>query len=164
VIQDPLTGLNNRRYLAQKLRQALDAASGQLRRLSLLAVDLDGFKVLNDERGHDAGDRALIETGESIKQYLRDSDALARVGGDEVMVVLPGATAQQAQAIARRLLQTLPLALGEKLSVSLTCSIGIATIDGQDKTGEVEFIRLADQALLAAKRRGKSRAVHASEV
>jgi diguanylate cyclase (GGDEF)-like protein len=164
VIKDPLTGLNNRRYLAQKLRLELDAECGELRRLSLLVVDLDGFKALNDERGHDEGDRALIEAGESIKRCLRDTDTLARVGGDEFVVVLPGASAEQAQAIARRVLQALPQALGEKLSAPLTCSIGIATIDGQDRIGEIELFRLADQALLVAKRSGKNRAVHASEM
>lgn len=164
VITDPLTGLSNRRYLTQKIRQELDPGSSPNQPLSLLVLDLDGFKSINDERGHDEGDRALIQAAASIKRCLRDTDTLARFGGDEFVAVLPGATAEQAKAIARRVLECLPPDLRAALSTTLTCSIGIATIDRDGTTGDAELFRLADQALLAAKRGGKNRAVHAGEL
>jgi diguanylate cyclase (GGDEF)-like protein len=164
-VTDPLTGLNNRRYLTQKIRQELDDEHGARFPLSLLVLDLDGFKLLNDERGHDEGDRALIEAAESIKQCLRDSDTLARFGGDEFVAVLPGTTAEQAHSVAQRVLESLPPALRAKMSAALTCSIGIATLDWSGTTtGDTDLFRLADQALLAAKRGGKNRVVHAREM
>jgi diguanylate cyclase (GGDEF)-like protein len=164
VVTDPLTGLSNRRHLTERIRHELDAKRRSSQPLSLLVLDLDGFKALNDEHGHDEGDRALVEAGESIKRCLRDSDTLARFGGDEFVAVLPGATAEQAQVVASRVLKSLPPALREAMSVSLTCSIGIATIDGHSVTRDTELFRLADQALLVAKRNGKNRVVHASEL
>ncbi len=162
VVTDPLTGLSNRRHLAQRIRCELD---GELRRrpLSLLVLDLDGFKALNDEQGHDAGDRALIAAASSIKHCLRDTDTLARFGGDEFVAVLPGATAEQARCIAQRVLENLPPDVLQNVSASLTCSIGIATVEDQIAVSEMELFRLADQALLAAKRGGKNRVVHARD-
>ncbi len=164
VVTDPLTGLNNRRFFTQKIRQELDVERGASLPLSLLVLDLDGFKMLNDERGHDTGDKALIEAADSIKHCLRESDTLARFGGDEFVAVLPRTTAEQAGAIAARVLNRLPRTLQERMAAPLTCSIGMATIEKSETTGDVELFRLADQALLAAKRAGKNRAVHAREI
>ena len=164
VITDPLTGLNNRRYLFEKIRQALDTESCTNLPLSLLVVDLDGFKLLNDEHGHDHGDRALIEAANLFKQCLRDTDTLARFGGDEFVALLPATSAHKARVVAQRVLQTLPLRLLETTNTELTCSIGIATTEHREQTGHASFFRQADQALLAAKRRGKNRAVHSSDL
>ncbi len=164
VITDPLTGLSNRRFLTQTLRQELDPECSHRQPLSLLVLDLDGFKSINDEFGHDEGDRALIQAADSIKRCLRDTDTLARFGGDEFVAVLPGASAEQAKAIAGRVLERLPPDLRAAFSTALTCSIGIATIERDGKTGDAELFRRADQALLAAKRAGKNRAVHAREL
>jgi diguanylate cyclase (GGDEF)-like protein len=164
VITDPLTGLNNRRSLTETIRRQLDPETRTNFPLSLLVLDLDGFKSLNDEHGHDEGDRALIQAADAIKRCLRDSDTLARFGGDEFVAVLPGTTAEQARAIARRVLQSLPTALREKVHKALTCSIGIATTERSGSTGDTELFRLADQALLRAKREGKNRVVHAHEM
>lgn len=163
VVTDPLTGLNNRRYLTQMIRRELDVERGARFPLSLLVLDLDGFKSLNDERGHDAGDRALVEAGAAIKRCLRESDTLARFGGDEFVAVLPGTTAEQAHAIAERVLHSLPPALRSAMSATLTCSIGVATLDRYARANDTELFRLADQALLAAKRGGKNRVVHAHQ-
>ncbi len=164
VVTDPLTGLNNRRYLTQKIRQELDATRGARLPLSLLVLDLDGFKSINDQCGHDHGDRALVEAASAIKQCLRETDTLARFGGDEFVAVLPGTTGEQAQAIARRVLESMPSALRDAIAAALTCSIGIATIERLGAAGATELFRSADQALLAAKRGGKNRAVHAREL
>lgn len=164
VVTDPLTGVCNRRYLTQKIRQELEAERDTGRPLSLLVLDLDGFKSLNDQRGHDEGDRALVRAADAIKRCLRESDTLARFGGDEFVVVLPGTTADQAHAIARRVLESMPKALREQVAMALTCSIGIATVDTATRTGDTELFRQADQALLVAKRSGKNRVVHASDM
>lgn len=163
-VTDPLTGLNNRRRLAEKIREALAPGSHAKEPLSLLVLDLDGFKSLNDERGHDEGDRALIEAAESIKRCLRESDTLARFGGDEFVAVLPNTTRAQAKVVAERVLSSLPAALNSAISTPLTCSIGVATAEDLTATSEAELFRGADQALLAAKRDGKNRVVHESEV
>jgi diguanylate cyclase (GGDEF)-like protein len=163
VVTDPLTGLKNRRYFTQQLRLQLDAEPGHGLPLSLLVLDLDGFKQVNDERGHDVGDLALIEAGRVILSCLERAHTLARFGGDEFVAVLPSTTAEQAQATAERVLGRLPLALAERVASPLTCSIGIATIERSDSTGEADLFRLADQALLAAKRAGKNRVVHARD-
>jgi sigma-B regulation protein RsbU (phosphoserine phosphatase) len=164
VVMDPLTGVNNRRYLTDKLRQELVVDAGAARPLSLLVLDLDGFKSVNDERGHDEGDRALVEAAAVFKQCLRESDTLARFGGDEFVAILPGTNADNARAVAQRVLRRLPRRLLQKTTAKLTCSIGIATSDAGTKGTQDELFRLADQALLEAKRRGKNRAVHASEL
>ncbi len=164
VVTDPLTGLNNRRYLSQKIRQELDPERGGRLPLSLLVLDLDGFKSLNDEQGHDQGDRALIQAANTIKRCLRETDTLARFGGDEFVAVLPGTSSDQARAVARRVIESLPHAIRDTVEATLTCSIGIATIDRLGATGEAELFRSADQALLAAKRGGKNRAIHAQEL
>jgi diguanylate cyclase (GGDEF)-like protein len=163
VVTDPLTGLSNRRRLTERIGEELEARPTRLP-LSLMVLDLDGFKALNDVRGHDEGDRALIETAKSIKRCLRETDTLARFGGDEFVAVLPLATAQQARAVAQRVLMNLPQDLLQNVSVSLTCSIGITTIEQRDLANGAELFRLADQALLAAKRCGKKRAVHSSDI
>ncbi len=163
-VTDPLTGVNNRRYLTEKIRHELEKRSGASLPLSLLVLDLDGFKMLNDERGHDEGDRALIEAAELFRQCLRDTDTLARFGGDEFVAVLPGANAEQAVSVAMRVLRSLPPGLLARTTARLTCSIGVATSDTDGATSQVELFRLADQALLAAKRAGKNRVVHARDL
>lgn len=164
VVTDPLTGVNNRRYLTEKIRLELEERNGSHLPLSLLVLDLDGFKLLNDERGHDQGDRALIEAAELFRTCLRDTDTLARFGGDEFVAVLPGTNAEQAEVVAQRVLRSLPVRLLEKTTSRLTCSIGIATSELVGVTSQAELFRQADQALLAAKRSGKNRVVHAREL
>jgi diguanylate cyclase (GGDEF)-like protein len=138
---DPLTGLANRRGL----RKALLDGGAQV----LVGIDLDGFKTVNDMRGHDVGDAVLVEVGERLRRNLLDGDVAARLGGDEFAVLMRG-TADEAMLTAHRLLAV----LGEPYevnggSVFLSASIGVAD------TGEL--IRDADLALRYAKQRGKNR-------
>nr|WP_296067563.1 bifunctional diguanylate cyclase/phosphodiesterase [uncultured Actinoplanes sp.] len=140
---DPLTGLANRRGLQRALRERADEGG------VLVGIDLDGFKTVNDMRGHDAGDAVLREVGERLRRNLLAGDVAARLGGDEFAVLMHG-TVDEAMLTAHRLLAV----LGEPYevdggSVFLSASIGVAD------TGEL--IRDADLALRYAKQRGKNR-------
>ncbi|MFG1988885.1 putative bifunctional diguanylate cyclase/phosphodiesterase [Actinoplanes sp. NPDC048988] len=139
---DPLTGLANRRGLRKAL---LDDEEPQV----LVGIDLDGFKTVNDMRGHDVGDAVLVEVGERLRRNLLDGDVAARLGGDEFAVLMRG-TADEAMLTAHRLLAVLcePYEV-DGGSVFLSASLGVAD------TGEL--IRDADLALRYAKQRGKNR-------
>ncbi len=142
---DPLTGLANRRGLQEALRAAKCPAASHV----LIGIDLDGFKTVNDMRGHDVGDAVLTAVGDRIRRNLLDGDVAARLGGDEFAVLMNG-TADEAMLTAHRLLAV----LGEPYevdggSVFLSASIGVAD------TGEL--LRDADLALRYAKQRGKNR-------
>jgi len=139
---DPLTGLANRRGLQRALRESGEA-------LVLVGIDLDGFKTVNDMRGHDVGDAVLTAVGDRLRRNLLDSDVAARLGGDEFAILMRG-TADEAMLTAHRLLAV----LGEPYevdggSVFLSASLGVAD------TGDM--IRDADVALRYAKQRGKNR-------
>nr|WP_308200911.1 bifunctional diguanylate cyclase/phosphodiesterase [Actinoplanes sp. M2I2] len=146
---DPLTGLANRRGLQRALRDSGES-------LVLVGIDLDGFKTVNDMRGHDVGDAVLTEVGRRLQHNLLDGDVAARLGGDEFAVLMRG-TADEAMLTAHRLLAV----LGEPYevdggSVFLSASLGVAsTGPGPADTGDI--IRDADLALRYAKQRGKNR-------
>ena len=143
---DDLTGLLNRRGL----ERALDAAFAQAGRTglqtSVLVLDLDGFKAINDSRGHAAGDRALTAVAHSWSRQLRTGDALARVGGDEFVAVLSGADASVAHAVARR--------LAASTSKDVSVSIGVATAPAD--AGRSTLLSLADAAMYREKRDRRS--------
>ncbi len=148
---DPLTGLANRRGLLRALREP---APGERPRV-LIVVDLDGFKNVNDMRGHDAGDAVLAEVGERLRRNLLAGDVAARLGGDE-FAVLMSANPDEAMLAARRLLAV----LGQPYrvdggSVFLSASVGVAGTPAPDATAEL--MRDADLALRYAKQRGKNR-------
>ncbi|GIM95858.1 putative bifunctional diguanylate cyclase/phosphodiesterase [Paractinoplanes toevensis] len=146
---DPLTGLANRRGL----QRALKECHGPEQPLVLVGIDLDGFKTVNDMRGHDVGDAVLVEVGERLRRNLLAGDVAARLGGDEFAILMHG-TADEATLTAHRLLAV----LGEPyevdgISVFLSASLGVA--EGLSEAGEL--IRDADLALRYAKQRGKNR-------
>ncbi|MEV8505545.1 bifunctional diguanylate cyclase/phosphodiesterase [Actinoplanes sp. NPDC051475] len=148
---DPLTGLANRRGLVRALREP--AARDRPR--TLVGLDLDGFKNVNDMRGHDVGDAVLAQVGERLRAHLRDGDVAARHGGDE-FAVLMWATPEEAMAAGKRLLTVLcePYET-EDGSVFLSASVGVAGSPAPGDTGEL--MRDADLALRYAKQRGKNR-------
>ena len=148
---DPLTGLANRRGLLRALR---DPAPGVARRV-LITTDLDGFKNVNDTRGHDVGDEVLVEVGRRLRDNMRDGDVAARLGGDEFAVLIL-APPEEAGNAAQRLLGVLnkPYELAGG-TVFLSVSIGVAP---EPPDGDVaELMRDADLALRYAKQRGKNR-------
>lgn len=154
---DALTQLPNRVLLRQRLVQAIARARHDAGTFALLSVDLDRFKQINEAHGHGVGDEFLCVAAERMKQVLRAGDTLARVGGDEFILLLEeGADAQVASQIARKLLQRfyLPLNVGEHQLV-LTASIGISLFpeDGEDSE---TLLKHAEIALYAAKNQGRN--------
>ena len=154
---DPLTNLPNRRLLEERLAQAIALAHRAKTEVLVLYLDLDRFKIINDTRGHAAGDRVLAVTGERIADALRTGDTAGRVGGDEFVLVCATAGAvEEAALLAARLLH----AVGEPIEVdgqhvSVGASIGISMYPSDGTTGS-ELIRKADSAMYAAKQGGRN--------
>ncbi len=160
---DPLTGLWNRRGLAPFLEQALARAARTGEDVTVMICDVDHFKQVNDTLGHDAGDRGLIAISHAIRAVVRPSDSAARLGGDEIAVLLSGANAQGATAVAQRLREKLSTATDVALrpgGEQITLSMGIAdTHILEDLRGMDAHTRLlcaADQALYLAKAAGRN--------
>jgi diguanylate cyclase (GGDEF)-like protein len=154
--RDPLTGLFNHRGIHQRL--AVEGRRAQQRggKLSLVMIDLDDFKLLNDTYGHPAGDRVLSQVSDSIRGVLRHNDLAGRVGGDEMMLVLPDTDRQGAIQMAERLRETLsakPFMAGKGRGIPLRLSLGVATYptDADTLTG---LVGVADASLYASKQRG----------
>ncbi len=152
---DPLTGLPNRRLLTDRLEYALAMARREGAPFALLFVNLDRFKHVNDTLGHAFGDRVLVDVAERMKSCVRQVDTVARVGGDEFVLVAHQADARGAEATARRVLQAmqLPFSQGE-LSFTLTCSIGIALCPHDGSTLD-ELVGAADAAMHLVKDTGR---------
>jgi len=153
-LTDALTGCYNRRSFEMQLDRELHVAKRQHQPLSLIMLDLDRFKQLNDSAGHDAGDDALRKLAECFKQELRGVDSAARFGGDEFAVILPHANAEGAQIVAERLRASI-----EQIDITgfgtLSASIGIATFPAHGSSRS-EMVVAADAALYSAKRAGRN--------
>jgi diguanylate cyclase (GGDEF)-like protein len=162
---DPLTGAWNRRYLDATLARELGRAQRFARPVSVLMLDLDRFKEINDRNGHEAGDRVLAELVRRIQRSIRAQiDTLARFGGEEFTIVLPETGSAGARTVAekvRRVVGDTPFGKGDELE-DVTVSVGVATYpdDGENTS---ELMRAADRALYRAKRAGRDRVVSASE-
>lgn len=161
-LQDPLTGLANRTALQQHLDQALARSVRRKELLAVMLIDLDGFKPINDQHGHEFGDRVLAEVAQRLRQYLRDADLPARLGGDEFVVICENVqSAEDARDLAKRLLEGLdtPMYLEER-TVRVGASIGIVLSHGSDDA--TTLIRQADAAMYRAKAEGRNRVQLAS--
>jgi diguanylate cyclase (GGDEF)-like protein len=156
-LSDPLTRMPNRLMFEERLEEALAAAGQEASALAVLFIDLDGFKPINDSFGHVAGDSVLREIGRRLKALARPEDTIARVGGDEflLMLVRPGHEAVSA-AVAQRVLEALnqPLRLPNGVTVNLSASIGIVLYPEHGPAAKL--IANADAAMYAAKRAGGS--------
>ncbi len=154
-LHDPLTGLPNRRGLAEALERAIARAQRSGLPLAILALDLDGFKAINDRYGHPAGDTALVEVAARLRRIIRRSDLVARLGGDEFAII---AGELRGSAPVLRLARRLGLALRAPIALqgavaAIDVSIGVAFFPGDGQTTE-ELLARADMALYAAKREG----------
>jgi two-component system cell cycle response regulator len=161
-ITDALTGLFNRRYMETHLGTLLEQASSRGKPLSVLILDIDYFKSINDTHGHDAGDDVLREFALRIRKSIRNIDLACRYGGEEFVVVMPETDMAVATMVAERLRRRIaseafPIQQATR-SIEVTISIGIAALnDAQD--GAANILKRADQALYRAKRDGRNRVV-----
>jgi diguanylate cyclase (GGDEF)-like protein len=165
-VTDDLTSLYNSRYLNQVLRRESKRASRSGRPLSLLFLDLDGFKAVNDRHGHLCGSRALVEAATVIRGCARETDVAARFGGDEFALVLPDTGSEGAVAVAERVRERIAaysfLRASDGLDIHLTASVGVATLPDVAASAE-ELIRAADAAMYRVKDQGKNGVVLAIE-
>ena len=160
-ITDPLTGLHNRRYLEARLTEELSRSKRYDYPLSFMMIDIDDFKLYNDRNGHQAGDRALEITAQSLRAALRKVDVASRYGGEEFSILLPQTTLQEAGVIADRIRRKVigtPFAHGKSQPLgAVTVSIGLSAFSPSLDSAEA-IIRAADRALYHAKSHGKNRA------
>jgi len=160
-ITDPLTGLHNRRYLEARLTEELSRSKRYDYPLSFMMIDIDDFKNYNDRNGHQAGDRALEITAQSLRAVLRKVDVASRYGGEEFSILLPQTTLQEAGVIADRIRRKVigtPFAHGKSQPLgAVTVSIGLSAFSPALDSAEA-IIRAADRALYHAKSHGKNRA------
>jgi diguanylate cyclase (GGDEF)-like protein len=157
-VTDDLTHLYNSRYLNTVLRRETKRASRSGRPLSLLFIDLDGFKTVNDTHGHLCGSRALVEAAAVIRNSARETDVVARFGGDEFALVLPDTGGEGAFAVGERIRERLAaysFLAADRLDVRLTASVGVATLPDVAASSE-ELMRAADKAMYAVKESGKN--------
>lgn len=160
---DVLTGLPNRRLLDDLLPTLVEQARRRASLISVIYIDLDGFKQINDEIGHAAGDVVLKLVAGRVVDVLRRSDVVARIGGDEFAVVAIDSDERETRELAQRLLVTLSAPLPDGFrQYGVGASIGIAIFPAQATTVE-QLMQAADQAMYAAKRAGKGRICVAGE-
>jgi len=158
---DELTGLFNRRYMMSHLENVLRRSIGLGRPVSLMMIDLDHFKEINDTHGHQTGDKVLTEIARRIGQSVRGVDLSARYGGEEFIVVMPDTDGAGAAVVAERVRHAVgdqPIK-AESLALRISVSIGIAS--GEPASGAEALIRRADQALYDAKKAGRNRVIAA---
>ncbi len=164
-ITDALTSLFNARHFRERIQSEIERARRYQRPLSLLVLDLDNFKRLNDTHGHLEGDQALVTTGAVIKRSLRGLDAAFRYGGEEFVVLLPETDLPGALRLAERLRRSLaetPLTTAAGVTLRITASIGATEFCGPET--EDSFLRRADEGVYAAKRQGKNQVVAVSAI
>lgn len=161
-LTDPLTGVLNRRGLTARMAPWLAAAhSGSPVQLSALAMDIDFFKRVNDTHGHDGGDEVLRQVGALLLRQFRSADLVARVGGEEFMIILRDTSLANSVVLAERLrlrLETTPI-VWRNVSIAVTVSIGVSTVGGSDDANQL--LRNADLMLYRAKSQGRNRVMQA---
>jgi diguanylate cyclase (GGDEF)-like protein len=159
-VRDPLTGAYNRRYFATQLRSELAFAARRRAPLSLLLVDIDHFKLVNDTYGHQVGDVVLRLVASSIQRTLRPYDVLCRFGGEEFVVIARDTSERNAQILAERIrqrIEVLPLELGQR-PASVTVSVGLICAHPEVPLSDGAALLLAvDAALYGAKAAGRNR-------
>jgi diguanylate cyclase (GGDEF)-like protein len=153
-LRDPLTGLYNRRYMEDALARYISLAERSGSATSVVMIDLDNFKRLNDEHGHPKGDAVLRDVSAQLTAALRPSDVIARYGGEELIVILPNCGLEDA-ALKAEMLRMRIESLSDAHGMAVTASFGVASVP-ETSTGTADVIPLADAALYAAKKAGKN--------
>jgi diguanylate cyclase (GGDEF)-like protein len=164
-ITDPLMGIHNRRYLDRRLKEEVDRALRYKLPLSVLLLDIDHFKRINDTHGHPVGDRVLCALGKLIQNTVRNTDVVARYGGEEILVIATCTPPPPIPVFAERLRRTVedsvlvaPDALTGGKEIRATVSIGVASLGPEIRTLEA-LVQGADEALYRAKHEGRNRVV-----
>ena len=159
-VLDPLTTLHNRRYFTRHMQALFDRSVDRGRVLSILLIDVDRFKFINDTHGHDAGDDVLRALASRLRDNVRASDLACRLGGEEFVVVMPDTSLENANLVGERLrhcIAAMPFMVGlQRNPINVTSSIGVAALEYGDDKPEL-ILRRADQALYSAKRDGRNR-------
>ncbi len=162
VLTDPLSGCLNRRGFEQQYRREVARATRSSGQLSLLAIDLDHFKQVNDKYGHIAGDRVIAETGELLLTTARAGDVVARTGGEEFVVIAPDTDSQGAVQLASRIIEAFrkrEFLSDRKTHIKVTASVGVVSASVSSEGVAEELRARADEALYSAKRSGRDRVV-----
>jgi two-component system, cell cycle response regulator len=165
-LTDSLTGVYNRRYIDRRLLEEIARARRQSYPISFMYIDIDHFKRVNDTVGHQGGDEVLREVANRIKAELRLSDALARFGGEEFVVLLIDADLDAAMFVAERIragIEASLIDLSHGVRLAITASLGVASLactqDGSPEETALELIAHADEALYQAKEGGRNKVV-----
>ncbi len=161
-LSDSLTELNNRRALEWDLPRQIKKAKTQKNSLSLIILDVDHFKKVNDTHGHLVGDRILQLLCQRLRHNLRCQDTAFRYGGEEFVILLANTTDEEALLVARRLNRVVsdkPFSLSNKLTINITISLGTASLKAEDDDQGVSLLHRADQCLLQAKTAGRNRVI-----
>jgi two-component system, cell cycle response regulator len=161
-LSDPLTSLNNRRAFEWELPRQIQNARSRSIPISLIMLDVDYFKMINDTYGHLAGDQVLKFLAARLRHNLRIYDTPFRYGGEEFVVILSNTDSQEAFLIANRLCQIIseqPFAVDDTLDLTVTISAGTATLRYDDDSKGLSLLQRADQCLLQAKNQGRNRVV-----
>jgi diguanylate cyclase (GGDEF)-like protein len=165
-VRDPLTGVFNRKHFDQYIAAELSFARRHRLPLTVMMMDLDHFKRINDLHGHQTGDQVLIFTAETLSDSLRDEDLLIRYGGEEFVIITRGIPPEGALALGERVRQTIEqmaLETPEGQSISITVSIGAVTVSNPTGIDGHRLLRESDENLYRAKEAGRNRVV-ASEI
>lgn len=165
-VTDPLTGVYNRHYLDKNLPRLFDRSRGSKKPVSVVMIDLDHFKKVNDTYGHHVGDQVLQELVRRLNVGLRYFDMVVRMGGEEFAIIMPETNYQAAMSVAERLREALansPIVIKQpEVSINATMSVGVASADEGEETSETLF-KLADEALYKAKNTGRNKVVGSRE-
>jgi len=160
-IRDGLTGVHNRKYLDERLQAEYSFASRHGTPLSLIMLDLDHFKLVNDTHGHQTGDHVLRNVSAVLQSSIRAEDTVARYGGEEFAILVPGVDLEHASAMAERIRSIVAgmTVYCDDEAIQITVSAGIATHNPKPYDSSEEFVAAADRALYEAKAQGRDRVV-----
>jgi diguanylate cyclase (GGDEF)-like protein len=156
-LRDPLTGLYNRRYMEDCLQRFVRLADRENREVSVVMVDLDHFKMLNDKHGHAFGDSVLRDTAMTIVGCLRETDIVCRYGGEELVVILPDCNLDRG-ADKAEMLRVRVAALSQTHNAEISASFGVASVP-YTSAGVADLLAAADGALYKAKQAGRNRVI-----
>ena len=160
---DSLTGLHNYRHFCTAIEQEMERCRRTGQPLVLIMLDYDHFKQVNDNWGHNNGNRALILLASCLRNTLRKFDTACRYGGEEFAIILPNTNLMTGVQVAERLRKTIastPLTIDENQSIALTISLGVAAYKGSKEDTAEQLVKLADAQLYRAKQEGRDRVCH----